>query len=151
MKLFLTCLSNSEKRALDPRRSLLQIFKTMGNTAKNQAQSLKIHCEQFLDSAWPYSQNEDFLNLSFFRQFSQKQDDLSVKSKKLLPVATHPHSGQTTSLPLKLRYLCTRQKDLAVKSTKHSASNLLFILQIAVVMCLQNNHVRHHKDGITSQ
>lgn len=121
----------------------------MENTAKNKAQNLKIHYEQFLDSAWPQSQNEDFLNLSFFKEFSQKQDDLSVKSKKLLSVTKHPHSGQTTSLPLNLRYHSTWQKDL--KSTKHSASNLLFILQTAVVMCPQNNHIRHHNGAITSK
>lgn len=76
----------------------------------------------------PYSQNKDFLNVSFLKEFSWKQDDLSVKNKKLLPVTKNPHSGQTTSLLLKLKYLHTWQKDLAVKSKKHSASNLLLIL-----------------------
>lgn len=60
--------------------NLLRLI-VMGNTAKKQAQSLKRHCEQFLDSAWLYSQNEDFLNLSFLKSFSTNRTISLLKAK----------------------------------------------------------------------
>lgn len=92
IKLFLMCLSNSEREVFTLKRppcAELLGLTVIWNTSIKESESLKIHYEQILDSAFSLKVKTRISWMFPFWKFSWKQDDLSVKSKKLL--TKYPH------------------------------------------------------------